>query len=204
MNNNLTTFYIVRHGETDWNVEKRMQGHSDRLLTLLGKQQAKELSEKLKDVKFDEVFSSDLLRAKETAEIIALEKKMIVKTTQALREKRYGELEGKKWEETQHLYKEWQNLTANEKWTFTAVKDEESNEEAAQRLLLFLRETSIAFPGKTILLVSHGGLIRMLLIKLGAGDFNQVEGLDNCGYVKIASDGIEFFLEEMNGIRTWK
>src|SRR5258706_14102789 len=95
MNNNLTTFYIVRHGETDWNAERRLQGHSDIPLNENGELQAKNLADELQDITFDLAFSSDLLRAKRTAEIIALEHKLEVQTTKLIREKNYGSLEGK-------------------------------------------------------------------------------------------------------------
>ena len=83
--NNLTTFYIVRHGQTEWNVLHRIQGQLDSSLTEQGKQEAKETAKKLKDVHFDVIYSSDLLRSKHTAEIIALEKKLEIMTTKALR-----------------------------------------------------------------------------------------------------------------------
>ena len=62
--------YIVRHGQTDWNLEGRTQGHSDISLNQTGINQAKILNEKLKDIKFDKVFSSPLKRAYETASVI--------------------------------------------------------------------------------------------------------------------------------------
>src|SRR3990172_8408752 len=94
MNNNYTTIYIVRHGETEWNIKGVMQGHSDSPLTKTGEKQAHQIAEELKEIHFDEIFSSDALRAKRTAEIIALERKMAVQAKTALRERNYGEFEG--------------------------------------------------------------------------------------------------------------
>src|SRR5258708_18492 len=90
----LTTFYMVRHGQTDWNKQHRLQGTVDNSLNEMGEQQAKELADVLKDVSFDLAFSSDLLRAKRTAEIIVLEKKLHVATTGLLRERSFGKHEG--------------------------------------------------------------------------------------------------------------
>jgi broad specificity phosphatase PhoE len=68
---NPCTFYITRHGETVWNIQQRMQGQQDSPLTENGILQAKAAAEKLKKIHFDHAFSSDLLRARRTAEIIA-------------------------------------------------------------------------------------------------------------------------------------
>ena len=89
------TIYLVRHGETEWNEKKLIQGHSDIPLNKKGEIQAKQLGEKLKDIHFEAVFSSDLVRAKRTAEIMVLEKKLAVITTKALRERLFGRYEGK-------------------------------------------------------------------------------------------------------------
>src|SRR5271167_231879 len=70
-------FYIVRHGQTDWNVEKRIQGCTDIPLNDRGREQAFELGKKLKDVDFAFCFSSDLQRAAETARIILSERPAI-------------------------------------------------------------------------------------------------------------------------------
>ena len=87
MGKNLTsTIYLVRHGETEWNTEGRLQGQKDSFLTAKGEKQAAQTAEKLKGVKFDAIFSSDLLRAKRTAEIIKLERQLEINTTKALRE----------------------------------------------------------------------------------------------------------------------
>ena len=68
------TIYFARHGETSWNVKKMIQGIKDIPLNKKGEEQAMMIGEKLKNIKFDAVFSSDLIRAKRTAEIILLEK----------------------------------------------------------------------------------------------------------------------------------
>src|SRR5215469_16993912 len=89
MKNKLTTFYIVRHGESDGNIGKG-NNHSfgkGSALTEKGKDQARSLATTLKNISFDALFSSDLIRAEQTAEIIALENKITVNTTKRLRER---------------------------------------------------------------------------------------------------------------------
>ena len=91
---NYCTIYLVRHGETEWNEKKLIQGYSDIPLNKKGELQAKQLGQEFNNIYFDAVFSSDLLRAKNSAEIIILEKKLTVATTKVLRERFFGRFEG--------------------------------------------------------------------------------------------------------------
>ena len=79
---NYCTLYLVRHGETEWNVKKINQGQSESALTEVGIEQAKETGEKLKHIKFDAIFSSDLSRTQRTAEIIKLDRELVIKTSE--------------------------------------------------------------------------------------------------------------------------
>lgn len=200
--NNLTTFYLVRHGQTEWNEKKLIQGFKDSPLTDSGIIEVKKLAKKLKNIKFDYIYSSDLLRAKRTAEIIALEHKLSVETDKLIRERSFGYLEGK----PSFLIKEWDDalskLTSAEKDKYRHAKDIETNEEVANRAITFIKELSVRFPGKTILLVSHGGLIRQFLIKIGFATYdNLVHGsVRNNAFVKINSDGNNIAVKEISGI----
>ena len=82
----MTTVHLARHGESDWNAAGRWQGHADRPLTDLGRRQAAELAERLADVRLDAVYSSDLRRARETAEPVAERQGLEVRALPALRE----------------------------------------------------------------------------------------------------------------------
>ena len=88
--------YLIRHGETEWNVAGKIQGHEDSPLTKKGLDQARQAAQQFKDHHFAAVFSSDLIRAQRTAEIIAAEHQLTVQTTQFLREKAYGKFAGLK------------------------------------------------------------------------------------------------------------
>lgn len=201
--NNLTTFYIARHGETEWNALRLTQGHSDSPLTEKGIQDAKDLAEKLKHEKFDMIFSSDLLRAQRTAEIIALEHNLLVKTNKLLRERNMGYLEGKPKEDFQKWLSTFENLTEKERFSHKSDPEIETDEEISTRLIQFLREIAIANPGKKVLTVSHGGIIRSLLIKLGYS-YKDLGRISNCSYIKLDSDGTDFFIKELNGIEILK
>ena len=89
-------FYIVRHGETEWNTKKIMQGHLDSPLTENGINQAANLANELKEIEFIKVISSDLMRAYRTAKIIAVDKDIAVTSTELLREINLGPFTGKK------------------------------------------------------------------------------------------------------------
>lgn len=204
--------YLLRHGETDWNVKNLVQGHSDIPLNKNGEKQAKQLAKKLKRIKFSAVFSSDLLRAKKTAEIIAVEHNLTVITKQVLRERDFGDLEGKpnQWFEIwqKKLEKGVKNLTAKEKDLIKKIKNRaESDEELMTRFIPFLRQVALAYPGKKILIVTHGGILRVFLLKLGF--FKDEEEsfnfqIKNCAMVKVLSDGVDFFIKETFGIERRK
>ena len=199
-NKNLTTFYIIRHGETDWNVERKIQGHTDIPLNANGELQAQSLAKELQKISFDLVFSSDLLRAKRTAEIIALERKVEVQTTRLLRERNFGNMEG----EPSRLFRDYdellKELSHEQRFTHKLADNIENDEALISRILTFVRETAVTHPNKTILMVTHGGVIRTLLIHLGAYKYNDTFHIGNGAYVKITADGTDFFVKQTKGI----
>ncbi len=201
----LTCFYIVRHGQSEANVDEILAGQLESLLTGKGEIQAKETSLELKHIKFDAVFSSDLIRAKRTAEIIILEKKLAVITTQALRERSYGIYEGKPYhilnEALEKLRKNNSHLDVEKQYLLT-LPSMEPFESVTSRLITFLREIAVGYPGKNILIVCHGGIMRYLLIHLGFATFKTLPpgNISNTGYIKLESDGVDFFIRETKGI----
>jgi phosphoserine phosphatase len=201
MKNKLTTFYLVRHGETDWNKNGTTQGQTNTLLNETGIKQAGEVALILKNKSFDLAFSSDLIRAKKTAEIIALEHKIAVQTTELLRERNFGSLTAQPYQLVTDHFKLMKKLTKNERRKYRVAPDAENDEEFVARIFTFLRETAVAYPGKKILIGTHSGVLRMILIHLGYITHKEYENMRmrNGGYVKLASDGIEFFVEETAG-----
>lgn len=202
--NNLTTFYLVRHGQTDWNSKHILQGQSDIPLNEKGEEQAKELAQILHDINFDLAFSSDLLRAKRTAEIIVLEKNLMVETTKALRERDFGTLEGQPVAALLAHIALLQKLSFQDRQKYKLSDNTESDEEVTTRLLTFLRETAVTHGGKTILVGTHGGILRMILIHTGYLTYEQSDSMfvTNGGYVKLDTDGVDFFIREANGFKT--
>ncbi len=204
---NYCTLYLVRHGETEWNVSGVTQGQTNSSLTEKGVQQAKTVADELKDIKFDAIFSSDLTRAQRTAEIIKLDREIIIQTSKLLRERTYGSFEGKHGDVFREVLKdkliERNNLSDKESWSFRLAEDIETDEEIVTRFILQLREIAVAYPNKTVLVVSHGGPIRMFLIKIDYAEKKELVGgtFQNGGYVKVLSDGVDFLVKDVKGIK---
>jgi broad specificity phosphatase PhoE len=140
----VTTLLLVRHGETDWNADGRLQGHTDRPLSDFGRRQARRLAEELDGEKFEAIYSSDLARARETAEIVGGHLGLAVALDPDLREKDWGT---------------WEGLTAVERDRVEFVG--ESTEAHQERMLSALRRISQRHPGDgSVLVVTHGGSMR--------------------------------------------
>lgn len=200
--NNYCTFYIVRHGQTQWNVKGIIQGQSNSSdLTDKGKEQAKQLDEYLRHVHFDAIFSSDLSRARNTAEIIALGRKLAVETTKALRERKFGRFEGKLRAELLQFEQSFHKMENNQKFRYKPYPDVESDEEVASRFITFLREVAVAYPKKNVLIVTHGAMMRTLLFHLGGLAYKKsYDSIGNAALIKLDSDGVDFFVKETRGI----
>ena len=205
---NFCTIYMVRHGETEWNKKGILMGQSDSPLTEIGVKQMDAAAQELKSVEFDAIYSSDLLRARRTAEIVKLDRKIAVRTSQALRERAYGRFEGKSTEE----YKKFFNdafakimlLSEKERTGYKLDTDIESDNELMARLITQLREIAVAYPGKNVLVVSHGSCIRTFLTHVGYVKFGDLQtgAISNGGRVVVLCDVIDFFIKEVAGIRT--
>jgi broad specificity phosphatase PhoE len=205
-NQEFCTIYMVRHGETDHNINGIIQGQIDTELNAQGVEQATQAGKRLAPINFDAVFASDLLRAKRTAEIIVAEKQLAVNTTQLLRERHYGKYEGKSVlayrEENKELLVELEKMAKEQRREYKFDAEYESDNQVAGRLLTFLREVAITYAGKTVLMVSHGGAMRILLEHLGFKTTEEMTKIfiENTAHIKLASNGVEFNLLETNGV----
>jgi len=155
----VTTLYLARHGESDWNVERRWQGNADRPLTDLGRRQAGQLAERLASTPLDAVYSSDLLRARETAAAVARRQGLEVRTLAALREVDVGSWSGLTREEVEErfpaAFATWRE--GGHGWV-----DGEAYEDMAGRVVTAVLEIAGSHPGGSVLVVAHGGPIRAL------------------------------------------
>lgn len=196
---NYCTVYLVRHGQTDWNVKKLIQGQKDIPLNDRGRNQAEKLSEKLDQIKFDAIYSSDLKRATETAKIIAGQRQLTVIESKALRERYFGKYEGISFEKNKEILEFIDDLKTNQKKN-SEIEDEQT---FIKRFVDDIREICIENLNKTILIVSHAGPIRLFLIYLKFGTYESLsEGdIGNLSYIRLTGDGISFEIEETNGIK---
>jgi 2,3-bisphosphoglycerate-dependent phosphoglycerate mutase len=157
-----TTILLVRHGETDWNHERRIQGQSDPPLNELGREQARALSQALAAEQVDAVYASDLRRARETAEILAAELGLPVVVDRELRELNFGPWEGRTVEELEARYADafarWRN-GGEAGWS-----GGETHAAMAERVRRAVHRLAETHPGGRILLVAHGGPVRVLLM----------------------------------------
>jgi broad specificity phosphatase PhoE len=155
----VTTVHLARHGQSDWNAAGRWQGHADRPLTELGRQQAAELAERLASVPLDAVYSSDLRRALETAEPVAARLGLDVQAVPALREVDVGAWSGLSRPEVEQRFPDafarWRG--GGQGW-----QDGETYEQMTERVVGAVLELAAAHPGGEILVVAHGGPIRAL------------------------------------------
>ncbi len=202
---NYCTLYIVRHGQTQWNLKRIVQGHTDSPLTSEGVTQARTLGKQFKNIDFSAIYSSDSLRAKRTAEIISLEKKLTIKTTEFLRERFLGKLEGRLFNnhinELKYVFEEYideqEKTLLESKINKELIKDVEPIENLIARFIPFIREIAITHFGEKVLVVSHGGVLLRFIKHLG---YMKNPYIKNTGYIKILSDGVDFFVEEVQNI----
>ncbi len=200
------TLYLVRHGETEWNLKNIIQGQSDSPLTEKGKAQALETAMKFEDIHFDAIFSSDTPRAFHTAEVIKQERDLIIETSELLRERSFGSYEGEEAAVFEEAFKKEleisRNLKEGEYWPYKLAEDIESNEELAKRFLFKLNDIAVTHLNQIVLVVSHGGDIRTLLLKTKYQTEKElsVKTFQNAGYIKTISDGNSFIIKEVNGL----
>ena len=204
--NNFCTIYLIRYGEAEGNVKEIMMGHLDLPLTEKGKIQVRDVSQRLKHVHFDFVYSSDLVRAKQTAELIAQERNLAVQTSKLLRERSYGIHEGKSRAEytakARAFWEELNKLSEEARKNAQYPDGIESDASLASRMITFLREIAVANPGKTVLVVAHGAIIRNFLIHVGFAKREELpmfRSLENGAFIKLMSDGIDFIVKETAG-----
>ena len=157
------TFYIVRHGQTNWNILGRTQGHGNSDLTKKGLEQAKELADAIVDYPIDYIYSSDLGRAVQTAQIVANKLNLDVNKTPALREMGFGIWEGLLIEEIKrdHLdtYKTWRNEPH-----LVNIEGGENLHIIKERTDKFIEELNKKYDNKHIVLVSHSVTVRAMLL----------------------------------------
>ncbi len=171
--------YFVRHGETIWNTLKIFQGRQDSPLTEVGINQAEKLSEYIKDIHFDKIYSSPQSRAKKTAEILLGDRKLNIIEIPELQEINMGNVEGiprenfeKNFPEEYHNF--WNNAIAYNPIAFNG----ESYQEVLDRVKVGLEKLIQENKNGTVLVVSHGVTLKAIfniIKKHGIKEFSEQE-----------------------------
>jgi broad specificity phosphatase PhoE len=155
----MTSLYLVRHGETDWNAQRRIQGATDIPLNAVGRAQAATTGRLLARREWDGIYSSPLSRAMETANIIAAEVGLDRPgTIDAIVERNYGAAEGLNWEEIESRFP-----------GDAPVPGRETHAEVAERVVPALVRLAASLPGTALIVVTHGGVIRSVLNAVDPG-----------------------------------
>jgi len=158
----MTKMVIVRHGQTDWNIEGKWQGHSDIPLNSTGIQQADEAAERLKSEIIDQIYSSDLSRALETAKTINQHHQKPIFTDTRLREQNLGRWEGIFHKDIHKIYPEEWEAFRNDPGG-TQIIGGESVGQLSDRIREVFTEIAEKHPDERILIVAHGLAIAVFL-----------------------------------------
>jgi probable phosphoglycerate mutase len=158
-----TRLCLIRHGETAWNAEKRLQGHIDIPLNTRGESQARQMAQALKDTRlnFDVLFTSDLKRAVDTSAAVVQLFGVVAQVDSNLRERHFGALQGLSINEAPLLRPDiWQAHISRD--LDHELEGGESIRQFALRVQRALDRIEEQHPGKTVLMVSHGGTLDMM------------------------------------------
>ncbi len=186
----ITKFLLIRHGKTDWNTQQRIQGGlSDIPINQEGIRQAKCVAQLLLNNKrkIDAIYSSDLQRALATAHEISIAFEKPVIPDSNIREIYNGDAEGMLESEFNKRYASaYEQLLARysdrwERWHHTPVPHAENKAQSFTRIETFLKNIANSQQGKTVAVVTHGGLIKLFITHLT----ERVEPIPNCSVVEI-------------------
>ncbi|MBN1415916.1 MAG: histidine phosphatase family protein [Bacteroidales bacterium] len=156
-----TLVYLVRHGETHWNLEQRLQGQLDSPLTEEGIRQATAMAGKLSGIRFDAIYSSDLERARHTAQIITSRfDRITIRYDNRIRERHFGSFQGLTWKE---IAEKFPDEAARElsRDPMNKAPGGESKHQLLARTVDFFDDIATGHPGERVLVISHGGVLNV-------------------------------------------
>jgi broad specificity phosphatase PhoE len=190
--------HLIRHGETNWNKERRVQGQSDSHLTDLGTQQAKELGQRIAHLEFDKIYCSSSLRTRQTAEHAFPESTTEIKYLDELREIFLGPWEGHLYEDLAQSEPESHGHFWEQPHLFR-LSGAESFFELQQRAIDAVAEIEAAHrtdsvSGRKVAIVSHGALIKSYLCHVEGRSMEQLWApprMHNCAHSIVALNSID-------------
>ncbi len=157
-----TRLIVLRHGETTWNQDTRIQGHTDIDLNDTGRWQARQLAQALSDEPLAAVYASDLKRAHATGQAVAKAQGLHAQTEPALRERCFGALEGLTWAEIEARHPAHALAWRSRVPDWAPPGGGESLTVLRERILCALNALALRHPGEQIALVAHGGVLDII------------------------------------------
>jgi probable phosphoglycerate mutase len=196
---NKTIFGLIRHGETEWNTEKRIQGSGNSPLTPKGVARTREWAKTLQQWQWDQIHASDLGRVKQTVSILNETLQLPVFFDKRLREQHWGEWEGLTLSSIKTDHKTELERQITRGWEFTAPGGE-ARYTVRDRVFDCLQQIVIECPGKKILTVCHMGIIKTVLYHISNRAFRPEETsfIQNNLFHIISGDQNGFKLECLN------
>ena len=193
-----TIIYLTRHGQTLWNIEKRLQGRGNSPLTEQGIERAKELRDRIKYIHIDIIYSSPIERALTTANIIKGDKSIEVITDDGLMEMCFGDYEGKITDEVMKENPNWDISLIMKGNTELTAPNGENLAEVRDRVARSMNKIIEENRGKTILIVAHGITLKAIMYYFKDGEVNS-EVIGQATLTKVNVDeNNKFYIEFKN------
>ena len=196
----MTGIWLIRHGEAEGNLYRRIHGWYDGSLTEMGFRQLPYLTERFRDTRLDEVYSSDLRRAMDTARALSDPRGLPLRVREDLREVNMGDWEDRCWGWVERFAPEEYDRLNRDPWTWS-VPGAEPGEKTVRRLESALLSIADRHPGGEVAVVSHGSAIRLLLASLlgiPSREIGQVPYCDNTAVARLTAEGGRLTLASYN------
>ena len=202
MDSNVTRFILVRHAETQWNREGRYQGQQDSPITQEGLAQAEAVAGRLRNVRFDALYSSDLGRCITTARHIGRAAGMSVVTDARLRERNYGLFEGLTKGEVKQRYPEAYREYKGAAASHYALPGGESRQQVLDRAVAVMQDLADRHRHEQIVVVGHTGLLYVFLNHvLGVPiDVRNVFVIRNCSISVVTANAVRWQVETLGDV----
>ncbi len=196
----MTGIWLIRHGEAEGNLYRRIHGWYDGSLTEMGFRQLPYLTERFRDTRLDAVYSSDLRRAMDTARALSEPRGMLLRVREDLREVNMGAWEDRCWGWVERFEPEEYDRLNRDPWTWS-VPGAEPGGATVRRLESALLSLAEQHPGGEVAVVSHGSAIRLLLAELlgiPSREISRVPYCDNTAVARLTADGGRLTLVQYN------
>lgn len=201
----MVNIYLVRHAQSTGNVEKRLTGREEYLLTSDGKKQVEKLTNSLKNVKFEKAYSSPSIRAIDTIKPLAKLNNLEIEINENLSEMYFGIYDGWKWEEVNKINP---NIHENHIKTneIQGILNQETSKQVADRMYKIVSKIVCENIGKTILIASHGVAIEAYLRKITKVPFlhereEYSQKNTSINVIQYNEEKNEYKLKELNNIK---